>query len=267
MLALYLELNGLLLERENLEEDNPGNEEEEDCERSHEGHPLSESDVHVHSHRVIEIFQCDSVRRGSDRGSDSSDVCRDRDCQRKGDLALSVCRQRLQHRGEECQHHCRGGCVAEEHREYGSNENESQEHESRLRSERLQEGLGQHKVQSALCGGDCKHESSDEKHDDRVCKAVENRFVAYRGAKFIRVISLVEEPEAAVGCSEQQEHDYHHRCGPGRNGFEHPHEDCEHEDGDRPLLDYRQSLNSEERSRQQPEYQWNDGRDCEPDGS
>ena len=92
VLAFNLQFNGLLLEREDFEEDNPGNEEEKDCKWGHECHPLSESDVHVHSHRVIEIFQCDSVRRGSDRCSDTADVGCDRNCESKCNLSLSVSR-------------------------------------------------------------------------------------------------------------------------------------------------------------------------------
>ena len=119
------EVNGLLCEGEELLEQHPADEEQDDGERHHESHPLAEAEVEVQTVGVVKIFKGDGVWRGSDGGSHTANVGCYRDGEREGYAALSVGRQRAEHRCEEREHHGCGGGVADEHREHACYEDEA----------------------------------------------------------------------------------------------------------------------------------------------
>ena len=181
-------------------------------------------------HRLIEITEGNGVRRGSDRGSDTSDIGGNRDGESKSSHAFLFFRQCPEDRGQEGEHHCGGGRVAHEHGEERNHAEESEKDELWLGSERLQEHLGQLHVQSDLGGCYRKDEASQEKHDGRIGKGRKQGLVAHQGSEIGGIPRSSHEERAAVGNGEQKEHDDCHGSGPCRQDLEHPHQCGEGED-------------------------------------
>ena len=107
----------------------------------------------------------------------------------------------------------------------------------RLLTERFEHHSGKEEVLATLGGCNCKDESTDKKHDDRIRKAVQQRLVTCKCPKSLR-LSISEEDQSTVRCSEQKQDDNHDRGCPRRDGFEKPHKSCKKENCQCPLLDY-----------------------------
>ena len=120
------------LEREEHQKENPREEDHDDHVRNHVDAPVTERDIDA---GLLKVTLRGSIRRGSDRGSDTTKVGGDRNRESEADLSLVVARQLVEHRSEEGKHHGGGGGVAHEHREHGDDDEESQQHHLWLCSE------------------------------------------------------------------------------------------------------------------------------------
>ena len=239
-----VQFDGLCLEREHPEQKGPGDEQHHDDERHHTEHPLSESYVHVQG--VIQIAQCNGVRRGSNRSSNTSEVGCNRNGKSQSDASLAVRRQGFEHRSQEGEHHRRCCSVGHKHREYADDKKEAEKDELRFFPERPQQDACKLHIQTNLCGGNRKDETSQEEHYDRVSESRQKRLVAHQSPHLTRNAGALEECYATVGNGQQHYHNNQNRGGPGRNDLKHPHQGGEHENRNCPLFNHRQPVNSEE---------------------
>ncbi len=263
-LAFNLQFNLIDLEREDKKEHAPRDEQHKQRERHHDGAPLRESDAGdwlecraeslvgggelpvdgLDERRLVEIFQRNRVRRGSDRGSYASDVRRNRNRQCKANLAALV-RKRPEHRGKEREHHCGGGSVAHEHGEQPDYEQEAHEHHLGIGSERSHEDAGELRVKADLGRAESQGETAEEEHHCRLREGRENRLVADEAAD-VRVGSECEG--RLVGNGQEHEHDNHRGGTPGRDDLENPEHRREDEQGYDPYFHLRQNAVAEEKA-------------------
>ena len=132
--ALDLKLDGLCLERIKLHEKEPCQEEHDDHIRNHPEHPSCECD---RISCLLKSTESDGIRRGSDRSTHTSDVCRDRDRKGKRDPSTTVLRKCREDRSEEGEHHRCCCSITHKHREYSDDEENTEEYSLRICSERL----------------------------------------------------------------------------------------------------------------------------------
>ena len=117
-------------------------------------------------------------------------------------------------------------------------------------------------IESYFGGGNSQDETADEEHDHRVGEAGHHLLVAEKLADGGRI---ADPFDAGIGGEqEQQDHDAH-RCCPGGNQLEHPHQRCIDEDGDNPLLHLGKAVDSEAFRRQEPKDEDDDGDKKEAD--
>ena len=201
--ALDIQFDTFLGEGEHTEQNAPADEQQHDDQREHEHHPLTEAQSEVQALRVVEVFQGDSVRRRADRCTHTTEVGSHWDGHGQGDAALALGGQLTEHRGEEGQHHGSRRRVRHEHREQSRDEQEAQQHHLTLRTEGLQQHLGQLSIEPRLRGSDRQHETTDEQHDHRVGKSGHYPFIRQELTYF----GLVHHRQDTAVCTEQ-EHQY-----------------------------------------------------------
>ena len=90
---------------------------QQDNKWEHEHHPLTKAQTHIQTFRIVQVFQGDGVWRCTDRGTHTTQVGSYRDTHGQGYTTLTLGRQLVEHRCEECQHHGSCSCVRYEHRE------------------------------------------------------------------------------------------------------------------------------------------------------
>ena len=250
-MKLYL----LGLEREEEHEDHPGEEYHDYHIWNHMFHPHCKAYLIAGALEGAEGY---GVRRGSDGSSHASEVGGDRYRQGERHTAGLIVGQRLEHGGQEGQHHGGGGRIAHEHREQADHQQEAEEHELGVLAKKAQKDLGQLGVHAVLGGDDSEHESSEEEHDHGIGERSHDALVVDQSA----VLRIAEHAHALVRDGEQHHDDDNEGRGPVGNDLEHPHERREHEDRYHALLDYGKSVDAEETDRDRPE----EYRDCQHDG-
>ena len=167
----------LALVLRNLKHDLVGLEREEDLEQ----HPCDDNHYeHVRNHTYsplheVHFISClgkeldgGSVRRGSDRGSYTTEVRCYRYGQGETYAALVVLREHGKHRSKESEHHGCGSGVAHEHGEYRDDQKEAEEHHLGVGAERLEEEPRHGHVKTVLLRHDREDETSEEEHDHRI---------------------------------------------------------------------------------------------------
>ena len=249
------QLNSLLGKREELEQQAPADEQQDDNQREHKHHPLTEAQAEVQSFGIVQVFQRDSVRWCTDRCSHTAEVGSNGNRHSKRDTALALGRQLAEHRRQECQHHSGCGGVRHEHREQSRNQQESQQHHLTPRAERLQQHLCQLRVQSGLRGGNSQHETADEQHDNGVGKRRHHSLIRQQRT---HLVLNDHRRDTAVRTEQKHQHDDRYRRSPRRHDRHDPHQRGEGENGDDALLDDRQSVDAEPFSRCIPQQQSND---------
>ena len=240
-LALNLQFDGLLREGEDGFQQPPAYKQQDDNQRRHEHHPLTEAQSHVQSLWVVEIFQGDGVRRCADGCSHTTEVGSQGNAECHGYAPFALGRQLTEYWCQEGQHHGCRCCVGHEHGEQASNEDESQQYVVALVAERLQQHFCQLCVQSRLGGGNGQYESADEQHDDRVGKGCHDTFIRQQCAYLFRVAHPLDTRVRA----EQQHQSYDGNTGsPRRHHLKNPHQRSEGEDSNDALLHDGQSLDA-----------------------
>ena len=88
--TVNLQLDSFLAEREELYQQAPADEQQDNYQWEHEHHPLSETETHVQSLRIVQVLQGNVVWRRTDRRTHTTKVgCyRDRHGQRYTALTL-----------------------------------------------------------------------------------------------------------------------------------------------------------------------------------
>ena len=241
-MTLYLQLNGLLCEGEELQDDEPCQQQHHDDHRHHEAHPLSEAYSHVETLGVVEDLIGEGVWRCADWCAHTAEVGTYGDGHGKCDASLAVGRQGLEHGCEEGEHHSCGGSIGDEHREYACDEQEAEQHILALLAKRLDEVLGHHHVKTALGCGYGKDETAEEEYNRRVGEAGHDTYGVEQLS--ILVAIALEELERGVGDAEQQhEDDGYGRC-PCRYGFGEPKHYRHDKDCNNTLLNHREAIDA-----------------------
>ena len=204
-LSLNLQQNSLLREGEYLFQDEPADEKQYSHQREHEQHPFAKAQSEVQAFGIVQVFQRDGVRWCADRSADSAQVGSNRDAECHGYAAFSLGRELLKHRCQEREHHGCGSGVRHKHGEKTCNEYKAQQHILAFLSERFQQHLCQMSVETCLGSSDGQHESTDEKHDDRVGERGHDALIRQQCAYLVRVYHPLDA--AVAGENEHQSDD------------------------------------------------------------
>ena len=164
-LSLNVEFDCLSLEREHLCQDKPRSKQKNQDKRYHSEHPANKCDVIT---SFLKRTKSDGIRRGSNWGTHTAYICRDRNSKCKRYSSTSISRQCKKDRCKECEHHCSSCSVTHEHREYTDHQKNTQKNSFRILSERLKHYLGKLNIKADLCRCKREDETAQEEHDDRI---------------------------------------------------------------------------------------------------
>lgn len=259
-LTVDMQFDGLLSEGEHLQQQAPTDEQQDDDQREHKHHPLTEAQSEVQSLRVVEILQRDGVWRGADRRTHTAQVGSHRNRHGQGDAAFTLWGQLAEHRREEGEHHSGSGRIADEHREEARDEQEAQQHHLAACAEGFEQHARQLRIESGLRSSDGQHETADEQHDDGVGKRGHHALIReQRSHRF----GVHHRQNTTIGGKQQHHHDDGNRRSPRRHHLEHPHQSGEGEDSDDTLLDHGEVVDAKPFRGHAPEEEGDEGNDAD----